>query len=95
MRGGAGRRHREEEEESVFISMTDMTVSFLFIIIILLIFFASQFSPNPSKQDLVPRSELEKMRVKTIDALEKSAALTEVNDALVTRLHRSNKMLSV
>jgi outer membrane protein OmpA-like peptidoglycan-associated protein len=66
--------------------MTDMTVSFLFIIIILLIFFASQFSPNPSKQDLVPRSEFEKMRVKTIDALKKSAVLTEVNDALDDRV---------
>ena len=78
MRGGAGRRHREEEEESVFISMTDMTVSFLFIIIILLIFFASQFSPDQPKQGVVPQSEFEKMRVKTIDALEKSAVLTEV-----------------
>ena len=36
------RRQNEDEEESAFISMTDMTVSFLFIVMILLAFFASQ-----------------------------------------------------
>lgn len=42
----AFRRHsREEEEESAFVSMTDMTVSFLFILMILLAYFASQFNP--------------------------------------------------
>src|SRR5690554_6128705 len=46
MRSGARRQHREEEEESAFVSMTDMTVSFLFIIMILLAFFASQFNPE-------------------------------------------------
>lgn len=35
-----------EEEESVFISMTDMAISFLFIMIILLAFFASEFHPE-------------------------------------------------
>lgn len=45
-------RH-EEEEESAFISMTDMTVSFLFIILILLAFFATQIAPkNTVPQDL-------------------------------------------
>ena len=46
MRGATRRHHREEEEESAFVSMTDMTVSFLFIIMILLAFFASQFNPE-------------------------------------------------
>ena len=46
MRSGVRRHHREEEEESAFVSMTDMTVSFLFIIMILLAFFASQFNPE-------------------------------------------------
>lgn len=36
------RRQHEDEEESAFVSMTDMTVSFLFIVMILLAFFASQ-----------------------------------------------------
>ena len=42
----ASRPRHEEEEESVFVSMTDMTVSFLFIVMILLAFFASQFRPD-------------------------------------------------
>ncbi|MET4687713.1 hypothetical protein [Sinorhizobium fredii] len=52
MRGGFRTRYREEEEESAFVSMTDMTVSFLFIIILLLAYFAQQYS----EQDTVPRS---------------------------------------
>lgn len=54
MRSGVRRTHHEEEEESAFVSMTDMTVSFLFIIILLLAFFASQYSDT----DNVPRKEL-------------------------------------
>ena len=42
MRAQARRAAREEEEESAFVSMTDMTVGFLFIIMILLAFFVSQ-----------------------------------------------------
>lgn len=39
MRANASRkRSHEEEEESVFVSMTDMTVSFLFIVMVLLAF---------------------------------------------------------
>ena len=45
------RRH-EGDEESAFVSMTDMTVSFLFIVMILLAFFASQYD-----EDSVPRPE--------------------------------------
>lgn len=51
MRGRGGARRQEEEEESVFISMADMTISFLFILMILLAFFASQFNVS----DTVPR----------------------------------------
>jgi chemotaxis protein MotB len=85
MRGGAGRRHREEEEESVFISMTDMTVSFLFIIIILLIFFASQFSPDQPKQGVVPQSEFEEIKARLSRTLVEKAVLTEANQALILR----------
>lgn len=46
MRGGFRVQHQEEEEESAFVSMTDMTVSFLFIVMLLLAFFASQYSEN-------------------------------------------------
>lgn len=55
MRGGIRRHSNHEEEESAFISMTDMTVSFLFIVILLLAFFATQFS----EEDTVPRSLFE------------------------------------
>ena len=48
----------EEEEESVFVPMTDMTVSFLFILMILLAFFAVRFSDK----DTVPRSVHEELR---------------------------------
>jgi flagellar motor protein MotB len=53
------RRHRraEEEEESAFISMTDMTVSFLFVIMILLAFFATQIAPKNS----VPQERYDKV----------------------------------
>lgn len=42
MRAQAKQVRHEEEEESAFVSMTDMTVGFLFIMMILLAFFASQ-----------------------------------------------------
>jgi chemotaxis protein MotB len=48
MRAQARRVAYEEEEESAFVSMTDMTVGFLFIIMILLAFFASQIR-NPDE----------------------------------------------
>jgi len=57
MRGGFRARGAEDEEESAFISMTDMTVGFLFVIMILLAFFATQIAPR----DTVPRSEYEKI----------------------------------
>lgn len=47
------RDRRQEEGESVFISMTDLSVSFLFIILILLAFFAAQLKPK------LPLSELD------------------------------------
>ena len=50
-------RGREDEDgESVFVSMTDLTVSFLFIFLVLLAFFATQIQP-----EVVPRSEYEEI----------------------------------
>ena len=45
-------QHREEEGESVFVSMTDLSVSFLLIILILLAFFAAQLKPEFSLPEL-------------------------------------------
>lgn len=53
MRGLVRRRTQEEEEESVFVTMTDMTISFLLIVMILLAFFATQLN----SQDTVPRDQ--------------------------------------
>ena len=46
------RDQRQEEGESVFISMTDLSVSFLFIILILLAFFAAQLKPELALPEL-------------------------------------------
>lgn len=82
MRGHARRRGVEDDEESAFVSMTDMTVSFLFIVMILLAFFASQLH----SKDTVPRatfddvvSERDAAR-KTIDELSKK--IEELNATL-------------
>lgn len=67
----------EEEEESVFVPMTDMTVSFLFIVMILLAFFAVRFSDT----DSVPRSEYDVV-------VEERSALEVERDALRVELDR-------
>ncbi|MCY4320547.1 MAG: OmpA family protein [Alphaproteobacteria bacterium] len=68
----ARRRRGEEEGESVFVSMTDLTVSFLFILLILLAFFATQFQP----EDMVPLSEHDTLKH---EALELAGRLVEAN----------------
>lgn len=47
MRRHTNRQADHDEDESVFISMTDMTVSILFVLLVLLAFFASQLRPPP------------------------------------------------
>ncbi|KQS63847.1 hypothetical protein ASG39_14680 [Rhizobium sp. Leaf371] len=66
MRGGFRVQHQEEEEESAFVSMTDMTVSFLFIVMLLLAFFASEYSEN----DTVSRTIHEEVVAERDTALE-------------------------
>lgn len=51
-------RAQAEEEESVFVTMTDMTISFLLIIMILLAFFATQLNTD----DTVPLSAYERVK---------------------------------
>lgn len=60
--------HHEEEEDSAFVSMTDMTVGFLFIMMILLAFFVSKISD----EETVPLSEHEAV------VIERDLALSEV-----------------
>lgn len=64
---------QHEEEESVFVSMTDMTVSFLFIIMILLAFFASRFNA----EETVPVAVYDPVRVERDALLEKLDRMEE------------------
>ncbi len=58
------RRRQEEEGESAFVSMTDLTVSFLFIILVLLAFFATQFRP----EDTVSQNEYDMLAIDLSEA---------------------------
>lgn len=82
MRGGFRRGRQEEEEESVFISMTDMTVSFLLIIMILLAFFISSYSET----DMVPRRELIEMTDKFNNMRDQRDRLNEEVEKLQRQL---------
>lgn len=84
MRAQAKRIRHEEEEESVFVSMTDMTVGFLFIMMILLAFFASQMrDPDAVSQmeyDQIVQErdnwqQVAENRQETIDRLEAELAI--------------------
>ncbi|WP_372096919.1 OmpA family protein [Tistrella mobilis] len=80
MRGHGRRRHHDEEEESVFVSMTDMTVSVLFIVMILLAFFASQFQDEETVPKTVYDSVAsERDRLKA-DLAQTMSALTAAED---------------
>lgn len=83
MRGGYRARSADDEEESAFISMTDMTVGFLFVIMILLAFFATQIAPR----DTVPRSEYEKV-LKESQKRKAQLSLLSGNVAELQRLRR-------
>lgn len=80
------RRHSAEEEESAFVSMTDLTIGFLFIVILLLAFFANQYDPAKS----IPLPVYETVKA------EREAALVELRAAegRVQQLQAANSALS-
>lgn len=89
MRAAPRRPRHEEEEESVFVSMTDMTVSFLFIVILLLAFFASRYDdaetvPLPMHETVVAeRNALQAEMAQLSGELETTrAALVEALEEL-------------
>ena len=82
---GLRRRHVEEEGESVFVSMTDLTVSFLFILLVLLAFFATQIQPD----DMVPRSEHEALKLELSEA---HAAIIRFEQALAIERERLERL---
>ncbi|MFT6508779.1 MAG: chemotaxis protein MotB [Parvibaculaceae bacterium] len=93
MRAQAKRIRHEDEEESVFVSMTDMTVGFLFIMMILLAFFASQVrDPNTLSELEIEQLRQELAELKQIGPLE--AYLAQVAHArrqVLTRLRDAIK----
>lgn len=104
MRTGTRRRHQEEDEESAFVSMTDMTVSFLFILIILLAFFASQLKDEdtvarPVHEAVVTERDAARQLAQTL-ADEKAAlaaerdALAAARDALAQEVARLEALLA-
>lgn len=89
MRGLHRRSAQHEEEESAFVSMTDMTVSFLFIMMILLAFFATQYS----SEDNVPRALLDTMRDQRDEARqERDDAISQIK-ILTLKLEEKQKEL--
>lgn len=67
-------RAQAEEEESVFVTMTDMTISFLLIIMILLAFFATQISQD-EEVETVPLYVHEPVRDERNRLIDENAAL--------------------
>jgi len=73
MRAQRKRARHEEEEDSAFVSMTDMTVGFLFIMMILLAFFVSKIS----NEETVLLSEYEAVVTERDESLKKVVSQSE------------------
>lgn len=97
---GRNRAH-SDEEESVFVTMTDMTISFLLIIMILLAFFATQL--NDDEDETVPLNTYERvlqerdsLKVKNKELSSALAAveieLARVQDELVSMTAERNQL---
>lgn len=82
-------RARAEEEESVFVTMTDMTISFLLIIMILLAFFATQLNID----DTVPISAYERVRQERDDLRVENQALHATVETLQADIARLSTAL--
>jgi flagellar motor protein MotB len=86
MRQSFRQRSVEEEEESVFVSMTDMTVSFLFIVMILLAFFASQIAPKAS----IPQELVDEKNAQIAQLLEELRIYRDEGDDFIPKLQDKN-----
>lgn len=90
-------RGRSEEEESVFVTMTDMTISFLLIIMILLAFFATLLNDDEtvavSVYDRV-RQERDDFRVENEGLLSSLEALEAELARVISELVRTTSNLN-
>lgn len=91
MRGFVRQRTHEDEEESVFVTMTDMTISFLLIVMILLAFFATQLS----SEDTVPREQYNEVRRERDEARGELHLLTLANAGLEARIRELEARVDV
>lgn len=92
MRGGIRVQHQEEEEESAFVSMTDMTVSFLFVVMLLLAFFASQYSESDTVsrtlyEEVIAQRDSARQQIEELrNLVTEKEKIIEVQSALVEKL---------
>lgn len=86
MRHAVRYRQTEEEEESAFVSMTDMTVSFLFIVIILMAYFAFHYSSLSNQAETVLKTEYDHVVDERNTALEDLARLRQELSAAHDRI---------
>jgi flagellar motor protein MotB len=90
MRAQARKTNAGEDEESAFVSMTDMTVGFLFIVMILLAFFASQFKNT----ETVTKDVYEKLEQKYHDVLRDRDSLNLLAAARAARIRELESWLA-
>jgi outer membrane protein OmpA-like peptidoglycan-associated protein len=93
MRHNFRRQREQDEEESVFVSMTDMTVSFLFIVILLLAYFASHFSTEAQPVPVSPPLDDYDVRVRLDQAECEIDSLQSNSDQLNQRVKFLEQML--
>jgi outer membrane protein OmpA-like peptidoglycan-associated protein len=86
MRSNFRRPREQDEEESVFVSMTDMTVSFLFIVILLLAYFASHFSIDAHPAPVTKPQEIDDLKWRLDQAECEINSIKEKNETLEFRV---------
>ena len=87
MRAQTKQVRQEEEEESIFVSMTDMTIGFLFIMMLLLAFFVRQIDDT----ETIPKTEHDKVITERDKAIvERDTALLKITqlEKLIQELQR-------
>ena len=92
MRGFARKSSAEDDDESAFVSMTDMTVGFLFVVMILLAFFASQFKNTKTVSQDAYDKVVEQLQIVSQDRdrlksdnLAKAARIVQLEALLASR----------